>query len=100
MGEILNLKEGSKHLALDYIRLKQGESFVHKKGQSEEVYVLIAGMAMLEYDREIKKLKSDDVLFIMPGDTFTLMQYSAGPTTIIHCWALAQGLCFCSLRLG
>ncbi|MGQ9607747.1 MAG: cupin domain-containing protein [bacterium] len=86
---IVSPKKGSKHLALDYIKIKQADSFVHKQSQNEEIYVLIVGMAILKYNGENKKLRSDDVLFVMPGDTFTLMQYGAGPTTIIHCWAFA-----------
>lgn len=86
---IVSHKKGSKHLALDYIRLKQGDVFYHKQSLNEEIYVLVNGMVILKSDGEVQKLKSDDVLFIKPDDKFSLMQYGAGPATIIHCWAFA-----------
>ena len=42
---VVSADRGSKHLALDYIKLDAGQGFDHEAGQTEEIYVLLEGNA-------------------------------------------------------
>jgi len=85
---VISPQRGSQHLALDYIQLGAGEGFVHEGGHTEAVYVLIAGEASVEADGQTWPLTAKDVIFLNPGDGFSLSQAGDKPVRLIHCWAV------------
>ena len=73
----------------DYIRLDDGQRFTHEPIDSEAIYVLKDGCAEVTGDsKETQTLQPHDVLFLPPGDTFSLAHTGDEPTTIITCWAV------------
>ncbi|MEK7395933.1 MAG: hypothetical protein AAB116_03240, partial [Candidatus Poribacteria bacterium] len=81
---VVSKEKGSKHISLDYIKLSYGDEFQHEPLQTESIYVLMTGIADL-YADEQWRLKSDDVIFLSPGDTFHLKHAGGGPTKLVHC---------------
>lgn len=86
---VVSAERGAKHLTLDYIQLGLGEGFEHEPGQTEEIYVLLDGKARVETGSDHWTLKTRDVIFLNPGDTFSLSQNGAEPVTLVHFWAQA-----------
>ena len=87
---VVSPQKGSVHLSLDYICLDNGQHFTHKPINSEAIYVLKDGCAEVTDDgKETCTLKHHDVLFLSPGDTFSLSHTGDEPTEIISCWAVA-----------
>lgn len=87
---VVSPEKGSVHLSLDYIRLTNGQHFTHEPIDSEAIYVLKDGCAEVTDDSEkTQTLQRHDVLFLSPGDTFSLAQTRDEPTTIITCRAVA-----------
>ncbi len=84
---VVSAERGAKHLALDGIKLNAGEGFEHEPGQTEEIYILLNGKAELEADSDQRNLEANDVIFLSPGDTFSLSQSGTEPVTLVHCWA-------------
>jgi mannose-6-phosphate isomerase-like protein (cupin superfamily) len=84
---VVSKEKGSKHISLDYIKLSDGDEFQHEPLQTESIYVLMTGIADL-YADEQWRLKSDDVIFLSPGDTFHLKHAGGGPTKLVHCSAI------------
>lgn len=84
---VVSAERGAKHLALDYIQLGAGDVFEHRPGQTEEIYVLISGKSEVESGSGHWALEAHDVIFLKPGDTFSLSQSGTEPVTLIHCWA-------------
>ena len=88
---VVSPRKGSVHLCLDYICLNKGESFTHEPIDSEAIYVLKDGSAGVTTGAgETCELEQYDVLFLSPGDTFSLSQAGDEPTAIISCWAVAS----------
>lgn len=87
---VVSPQKGSVHLSLDYIHLNKGENFAHEPIDSESIYVLRDGCAEVTMDTgETSALERHDVLFLSPGDTFSLSQVGDEPAAIISCWAVA-----------
>jgi mannose-6-phosphate isomerase-like protein (cupin superfamily) len=86
---VVSAERGAKHLALDYIQLGTSEGFEHKPGRTEEIYVLTAGKAEVTAGSDHWTLEPHDVIFLSPGDAFSLSQSGDEPVTLIHCWAQA-----------
>ncbi len=84
---VVSADRGAKYLALDYIQLSNGEGFEHKPSQTEEIYVIIVGEAEVGSGNNRWNLKMHDVIFLKPGDEFSLSQSGDGPVTLIHCRA-------------
>jgi len=97
---VVSPQKGSVHLSLDYIHLRKGESFTHEPIETESIYVLRDGCAEVTFvltcqeqafnDTETLTLQQHDVLFLAPGDTFSLSQVGHKPTAVIICWAVAS----------
>jgi mannose-6-phosphate isomerase-like protein (cupin superfamily) len=85
---VISKEKGSKHLAMDYIKLYPNDEFEHEPLETESVYVLTVGKADVSYNNQYYNIKSHDVLFLKSGDTFHLRNSGAGPTKIVFCWAL------------
>lgn len=86
---VVSPQKGSVHLSLDYIALCEAEGFAHEPIDSESIYVVKAGRAEVVPDGGEKcVLETYDVLFLAPGDTFTLTHVGDTPTEIICCWAV------------
>jgi len=85
---VISPESGSRHLAMEYIRLGSGDSFTHEPINTEGVYVLFIGVAILDFNGNKLPLKYNDVIFVNSDDSFSLSQNGAGPTILIHCWAL------------
>lgn len=85
---VISPDRGAKNLALDYIKLGSGEGFKRLPGQTEGVYVVIDGEADVNADGDQWNLKAHDVIFVQPGDAFSLSQSGDGPVRLIYCWAL------------
>ncbi len=85
---VVSAERGAKHLALDYIKLGTGEGFQHEPGPTEGVYVLISGKAEVKAGSDHWDLVAHDVIFLKPGDTFSLSQSGDEPVTLVHCWAI------------
>jgi len=88
---VVSAERAAKHLALDYIQLGAGEGFQHEPGQMEGIYVLLSGKAEVEAGSSHWALEAHDVIFLNPGDTFSLSQSGTEPVTLIHCWAQSKG---------
>ena len=87
---VVSPEKGSVHLSLDYICLDDGQRFTHEPIDSEAIYVLKDGCAEVTGDsKETQTLQPHDVLFLSPGDTFSLAHTGDELTTIITCWAVA-----------
>lgn len=84
---VISVDRGAKHIALDYIQLDAGDGFEHAPRKTEGVYVVIGGEAKAEAGGENWDLVSHDVIFLSPGDTFSLSQSGEGPVTMVYCWA-------------
>ena len=80
--------KGSQHLAVDYIQLGAGEGFTHEPRTTEAIYVLTSGQAEVKTNEEIRTLESKDVIFLNPGETFSLTSVSNDSVKLIYCWAL------------
>lgn len=87
-GDWRSVVSKAKHLALDYIKMDKGEGFDHEPGQTEEIYVIISGAAEVRSGNDPWSLKKHDVVFLSPGDTFSLKHKVPEPITLVHCWAL------------
>jgi mannose-6-phosphate isomerase-like protein (cupin superfamily) len=85
---IVSNTKGAKHLSMDYIKLNPGDEFQHKPIKMEGIYVLIVGIAEMYAKNEHFNLKSKDVIFLNPSDTFNLKNIGAGPTKLVYCWAI------------
>jgi mannose-6-phosphate isomerase-like protein (cupin superfamily) len=85
---VISPEKGSQHLALDRIQLGVGEGFTHEGINSESIYVLIAGQATVRAEGQMRTLNARDVIFVQPGDAFSLSQTGEEPLTLVHCWAL------------
>lgn len=85
---VVSNAKGAKHLSLDYIKLNPDDEFDHEPTHKEGIYVLIVGIAKVSTDKEFIDLKSKDVIFLNPGDTFHLKNIGAGPAKLVHCWAI------------
>jgi mannose-6-phosphate isomerase-like protein (cupin superfamily) len=85
---VVSNAKGAKHLSLDYIKLNSGDEFDHEPIHKEGIYVLIVGIAEVSTDKEFLNLKSKDVIFLNPDDTFHLKNVGAGPAKLVHCWAI------------
>jgi len=86
---VVSADRGAKHLALDYIKLGVGEGFGHEPGQTEEIYVVLNGKAEVGSDYSEWDLEVSDVIFMDPGDEFSLSQIGLDPVVMVHCWAQA-----------
>lgn len=86
---VISAERGAEHIALDYIQLGIGKSFDCAPGQTEGIYVVINGEAEVAADNDHWNLKKHDVIFLAPGDTFSLSQSGDELVTLVHCWALA-----------
>ena len=84
---VVSHDRGAEHIALDYIKLGAGEGFQHEPGKTEEIYVIISGEGEVKADSKQWILNAHDVIFLDPGDTFSLSQTGTEPITLIHCWA-------------
>jgi len=84
---VVSADRGAKYLELDYIKLEPGDGFQHKPGTTEEIYVIIEGKAQVKAGENGWILKKKDVIFLNPGDEFSLFQEANKPLVIIHCWA-------------
>ncbi|MBM4083461.1 MAG: cupin domain-containing protein [Planctomycetes bacterium] len=80
---------GSKNAALDFITLDPGHGFDHEPVRGECVYVLLEGQAAVRHDGQDRPLSADDVLYLAPGDTFSLCHAGAVTAKIVRCEALA-----------
>jgi len=69
------------------MKLSAGEGFQHELGKTEEIYVIISGEAEVKADGKQWTLNAHDVIFLGPGDTFSLSKTGTKPITLIHCWA-------------
>ena len=87
---VVSPHKGSVHLSLDYIHLNKDEGFTHEPIETESIYVLRDGCAEVTSDAETRALGQHDVLFLAPGDTFSLSHTGDEPTTIIYCWAVVS----------
>jgi len=85
---VVSNTKGAKHLSMDYIKLNPGDKFQHEPIKMEGIYVLIVGIASLNINDEYFILNSKDVIFLNLGDTFNLKNIGAGPTKLVHCWAI------------
>ncbi len=85
---VISREKGAKHLAMDYIQLYPGDEFDHTSLETESVYVLTIGKAQVTDKGQTWEIKSHDVLFLSPHDTFHLKNNGAGPAKIVNCWAL------------
>jgi glyoxylate utilization-related uncharacterized protein len=65
-----------------------GEGVVHEGGRTEAIYVLIDGEVTVKGDGQTWTLTAKDVIFLKPGDSFSLSQVGDQPATLVHCWAL------------
>lgn len=77
--------KGSKHLALNYIKLYYGDEFDHEPLQTESIYVLMTGIVDVYSDGKIWRLRSDGVIFLNAKDTFRMKQVGGGPAKLVHC---------------
>ncbi len=87
---VVSPHKGSVHLSLDYIHLNKDERFTHEPIVSEAIYVLTDGDAVVTFDAETHTLERHDVLFVTPGDTFSVFHTGNEPTTLIYCWAVVS----------
>ena len=85
---VVSPERGSKHLAMDYIKLGSGESFDHEPVSTEGIYVLTDGKAVVKSGGNKWELVTYDVIFLVGNDRFSLSQIGDAPTTLVHCWAL------------
>ena len=85
---VISHDRGSKELALDYIEVNTGEGFEHSPLKAEGVYVLIDGEAEVKSGDDQWKLAAHDVIFLGPGDEFSLSQIGDKPARIVYCWSL------------
>jgi mannose-6-phosphate isomerase-like protein (cupin superfamily) len=85
---VISNTKGAKHLSMDYIKLNPGDEFQHEPINKEGIYVLIVGIAEMYAKNEHFNLKSKDVIFLNPSDTFNLKNIGAGPTKLVYCWAI------------
>ena len=91
---VVSPHKGSVHLCLDYICLNKSECFTHTPIDTESIYVLKDGGAEVTTPvGETCALERHDVLFLAPGDTFSLSQAGDEPTTVINCWAVVSSRC-------
>ncbi len=87
---VVSPEKGAVHLALDYIRLNNGQHLTHEPIDTEAIYVLTNGRTEVTDDSEkTQTLQRYDVLFLSPGDTCSLSHTGDEPTIIITCWAVA-----------
>ena len=84
---VVSAERGAKHIALDYIEIGAGEGFKREPVQAEEIYVLTSGKAEVQAGDNHWALEAHDVIFLSPGDTFSLSQSGTEQTRLIHCWA-------------
>ena len=82
--------KGSEHLLVDYIQLDAGETFTHEPTTAEAIYVLTNGKAEVKADGHESTIEDRDVLFLSPGDTFSLTQLGEESAKLIYCWALGS----------
>jgi mannose-6-phosphate isomerase-like protein (cupin superfamily) len=82
---VVSKDKGSKHLSLDYIKLLYDDEFDHEPLQTESIYVLMTGIADVSADDKVWRLKSNDVIFLSPDDTFHIKQVGGGPAKLVHC---------------
>ena len=87
---VVSPHKGSVHLSLDYIHLNEDEGFTHEPIETESIYVLRNGCAEVTSDAGVRSLKQHDVLYLAPGDTFSLSHAGDEPTRIICCWAVVS----------
>lgn len=87
---VVSPHKGSVHLSVDYIYLNKNESFMHAPIATESIYVLKGGCAEVKFDAETRMLEQHDVLFLAPGDTFSLSHAGDESTTLINCWAVSK----------
>ena len=68
---------GAERIGVSYQRLAPGvrQSFGHKHGQDEEVYVVVAGSGRVKVDRDIVELNEWDALRVAPE---TMRCFEAG----------------------
>jgi mannose-6-phosphate isomerase-like protein (cupin superfamily) len=85
---VISSAKGAKQLSMDYIKLYPDDEFKHEPIQKEGIYVLIVGVAEVNTNNEHSSLKSKDVIFLNPGDTFNLKNIGSGPTKLVYCWAI------------
>ncbi len=87
---VVSPEKGSVHLSLDYLSLNSGEGFSHEPIESESIYVLKEGCAEVTMTSgETCTLEQYGVLFLSPGDTFSLVQAGDEPAALISCSAVA-----------
>jgi mannose-6-phosphate isomerase-like protein (cupin superfamily) len=86
--DVISPNRGSKHLGLDYIRLESNEGFDQEPGKTEEIYVMLSGEVEVTSSDRSWNLKTYDVIFLSPGDTFSLSNPKQGPATMIRCYAV------------
>ena len=86
---VVSADRGARHLGLDYVELVAGEGFEHEPGQTEEIYVLIGGRAEARAGDKHWDLEFKDIIFLNPGDAFSLSQIGDDAARLIHCWAQA-----------
>jgi len=86
--DVISPNRGSKHLGLDYIRLESNEGFDQEPGKTEEVYVMLSGEVEVTSSDKSWNLKTYDVIFLSPGDTFALANRKENPATLIRCYAV------------
>jgi mannose-6-phosphate isomerase-like protein (cupin superfamily) len=86
--DVISPGRGSKHLGLDYIRLEESEGFDHQPGETEQIYVILSGKAEVKSSDRSWALKAHDVIFLSPGETFSLTNKGKNPLALIRCYAV------------
>ena len=86
--DVVSPGRGSKHLGLDFVRLQTNEGFDQEPGPTEEVYVVLSGQVEVTSSGRSWNLKKHDVIFLSPGDTFSLSNPNQDPATMIRCYAV------------
>ena len=86
---VVSAGQGARHLGLDYIRLSAREDLSHTATSAEEIFVLLAGSAVVQANGDRHALSRYGVVFLQHGDQF-LLTTETEPVTLLRCYSLPR----------
>jgi mannose-6-phosphate isomerase-like protein (cupin superfamily) len=81
-------EKGCPQARLDRILLSRGEAYGYTNAGIESVFILLAGMALLEHRDQSRKLSVFDVVFLHEKESVTLRNEEGQHAVFVHCRAL------------
>ena len=89
LRNVFSPEKSSPEARLDWMSLREGQSYGYTNQGSESVLILLSGATRLDGEGQSRGLSVFDVVFLDAREAITLHGMAEAPAVLIHCTALA-----------